>query len=144
MRINSLGNVGIGTTTPGTKLTVSGLTSSSGTDLVADSSGNFFLKSSSARFKKNIVDYSVDFKNILNVRPVKFQYIATGVSDIGFIAEEFEKLGLTDLLNYDKNGRPFSIKYHEISLYLIEVIKDHQKKIETLEKEIEEIRARLN
>lgn len=61
-----------------------------------DGSGNFYTLTSSARFKDNIRDYNTDFARILQVKPKAFNYKATGAPDIGYIAEEFEKLGLKE------------------------------------------------
>ncbi len=123
LKITSGGNVGIGTAAPGSRLSVSGLSESAGTNLVIDGNGNIFKASSSERYKENIENFSPDWTKILSLRPVFFQYRATGVKDIGYLAEDLDREELDDLVIYDKEGRPEAIKYDRISLYLIEAIK---------------------
>lgn len=52
---------------------------------------------------------------------------------MGFIAEEFDALGLTELVIYDDKGRPDAIDYANIPIYLLEVLKDQQIAIENQE-----------
>jgi hypothetical protein len=120
LNMDPSGNVGIGTTAPATKFAVAGLTSTAGTAIVVDANGNFYTSSSSARYKENIKDLNVDFSKILQVEPKSYNYKATGAKDLGYIAEEFNALGLTDLVLYDNQGRPDAIKYDRMGVYAIE------------------------
>jgi hypothetical protein len=123
LSVRNDGNIGIGTTNAQSKLAVSGLTESTGTNLVIDADGNIFKASSSERYKEDIQSFSTDFEKILEVDPKSFKYKATGASDIGYLAEDFDALGLYDLVIYDAEGRPDAIKYDRITLYLLEVVK---------------------
>jgi hypothetical protein len=114
-------------------LKATGTTSSTGTAMVMGTDGRIYMQTSSERFKKNIIPLKINFKQILNVKPVSYQYTQSNAKDIGYIAEEFEKLGLKDLLNYDAGGKPFSIKYDKLPLYIIEVLKDHEARLKALE-----------
>jgi hypothetical protein len=114
-------------------LMATGTTSSTGTGMVMGTDGRIYMLTSSLRFKKNIQDFNTNFRQILNVNPVSYEYKSTNAPDIGYIAEEFEKLGLKDLLNYDGEGKPFSIKYDKLPLYIIEVLKDHEARLKALE-----------
>ena len=78
---------------------------------------------SSARFKEDIEPLKDDFHKILEAKPKSFTWKENGEKGIGFIAEEFDALGLTDLVYYE-DGQPFSIRYELVPLYLLEVIKD--------------------
>ena len=80
--------------------------------------------------------FNNDFSKILNVEPKKFNYKGDNVKNIGYIAEDFDRIGLNELVVYDKFGRPDAISYDKISLYLIEVVKDQQKQIELLKEEV--------
>ncbi|MDD5595933.1 MAG: hypothetical protein PHY94_06820, partial [Candidatus Omnitrophica bacterium] len=60
----------------------------------------------------------------------------TRKADIGYIAEDFEALGLKDLVVYDDKGLASSIKYDRIPLYLVEIVKAQETKIADLEKRI--------
>ena len=46
---------------------------------------------------------------------------------------------MKDLVIYNNNGLPESIKYDRISLYLAEIIKDQQMQIELQQEQIEEL-----
>ncbi len=54
--------------------------------------------------------------------------------EIGYIAEEFEALGLKQLIFYDEDGSPRSICYRKIVLYIIEVIKELDQEVNNLKK----------
>lgn len=75
---------------------------------------------------------NANFAKILEVDPQAFTYKATGDQSFGYIAEDFDSLGLKNLVNYDKEGLPNSIKYDRIPIYLLEVIKEQQREITAL------------
>lgn len=111
----------------------------SGTNVVISlATGTLLKQSSSSRYKENIKSFSDGFFKILNVAPKKFNYKNTGQEEIGYIAEDFDKMGLNDLVIYDGEGRPDGIKYDKISLYLVEVVKEQQSQIEQQQKTLDE------
>ena len=123
------GNVGIGTTTPGTKLAISGLTGSvAGSQLIING-GNVYFLGSTRDIKDNIQPLNDDFSKILNASPVSFTDKATGMAGIGYIAEDFEDAGLQNLLVYE-NGKLVSLRYDLISVYNLEVIKKQEEQLE--------------
>ncbi|PIZ63364.1 hypothetical protein COY16_02170 [Candidatus Roizmanbacteria bacterium CG_4_10_14_0_2_um_filter_39_13] len=128
------GNVGIGTTSPGSKLSISGLGSSTGTTLVIDAAGNVWKDSSSARYKDNIQSFSADYSKVLQLNPVSYDFKKTNMHTIGYIAEEVDALGLSDLVVYDQSGRPDALKYDRLPIYLLEIMKDQQKSIGNLQR----------
>jgi trimeric autotransporter adhesin len=136
------GSVGIGTATPNTKLAVLGLPGT-GTAfnhlLVNPSTGDFYYGSSSKRYKEDIQDFKENFSKILEVKPKKYKDKASGQQEIGYIAEEFEEIGLNDLVIYNEEKKPNGLKYDRVSLYLVEVIKEQQKKISELEERIKNL-----
>lgn len=133
--INNYGNVGIGTANPGTRLAVAGLSgSSSGSYLryLTDGTGKIYYDSSSIKYKDHVELLKDDFNKVLRLEPRSFIDKATGNKEIGYIAEELDILGLKNLVAY-KNNEPDSIKYDRLVLYLIEVVKDQQKRIDEIE-----------
>lgn len=143
MRINSAGNVGIGTTAPTEKLDVNGTArlrgiSAGGTGtvpVVVDGNGKLWksgLSPSSRRYKTNIQDLESDTSKVLELRPVRFQWKTTGQEEIGLIAEEVEVIA-KDLVIYDQEGKPDAVKYDKVALYLLSVVKAQQQRIAALE-----------
>jgi len=98
------GSLGIGTTNPGSKLTIPNLSTGVGTAVVIDASGNFLKDSSSLRYKTNISPLNANFRKILELKPVSYTFKATNIDTVGYIAEEINDLGLSDLVVYDNNG----------------------------------------
>jgi hypothetical protein len=139
------GNVGINNTNPGTKFSVFGLTPTGLYSLVRvdTTTGNFYYDSSSARYKDNIEDLTDNFSTILKAQPRKFKWKKSGISDIGFIAEEFDALGLKSLVAYNKDGLPESIHYEKVPLYLLGVAKNQQAQIGDLKKENDALKQQL-
>ncbi len=141
--IDSDGDVGIGTTSPNTKLAVDGLTATASYNNVRvnTATGDFYYESSSERFKDNIQDFETDFDTILKVEPKTFVDVSSGQQEIGYIAEDFDELGLTDLVIYDANNNPNGINYELVSLYLLKVVEDQQSDIQALTERIEALGA---
>jgi hypothetical protein len=98
---------------------------------------------SSKRYKDNIKPFLTDFNLILKAEPKSYTDKATGDQNIGFIAEEFDEIGLKELVVYDEQGRPDSLNYDRVPIYLLEVIKDQRKEIADLKSRLEAIEAKL-
>jgi hypothetical protein len=145
MYLDSLGNVGIGTTDPGTKLAVDGLTGTTSYNNVKvnTATGDFYFEGSSKRYKENIGPLEDDFEKILEVKPNSFEDKASGQREVGYIAEDFDAMGLNNLVIYDINGRPDGLKYELVSLYLVEVMKDQVGALRELKAENEELKQRI-
>lgn len=97
--------------------------------------GAIVRTASSARYKQDIVDLSIDYEKILMIQPRLYRWIEE-VEDSsearhypGFIAEELHALGLTDFVSYSKdeegNIRPEGVYYGELTGALVLAIK-HQ------------------
>ncbi len=67
----------------------------------------------------------------------------SGRMGFGFIAEEIKELGLESLVLYDQDGRVESLKFKSIPFYTLQVVKRHEREVETLQAENEELRDRL-
>jgi len=93
---------------------------------------------SSRRFKKNIKKLEEDWNKALQLKPKSFIYKDdfAEIEQIGYIAEEVDKLGLRGLVVYDDDGKPEALNYHLLSVYAIEILKDQEKRIKTLEKKL--------
>ncbi len=135
--------VGIGTSNPGTRLSIVGLTSASAGSALIISGNNVYIQSSIRSLKDDIQPLNDDFGKILNTSPVSFTDKNTGMPGIGYIAEDFENAGLQNLLVYE-NGKLVSLRYDLISVYNLEVIKKQQEQIEKQQKMIEDQQKQLD
>lgn len=162
MRLTNTG-LGIGTKTPTTMLEVAGNVkissatkpalevdgglkfvgldkASTGDDLVVDLQGNVSRQVSSERFKENVIEFKDDFSKILSLNPVSFQSKQTGETGLGYIAEDLQAKDLKSLVGYDGDGKPFSVHYKLVPVYLLEVLKEQQKMIKQLQSEMAELK----
>jgi hypothetical protein len=102
-----------------------------------------YYQSSSEKYKDDIQPLTDDFDKILDAEPKSFIDKATGQRNIGFIAEQFDKLGLDNLVIY-KDGRPDALKYEMVSLYLLEVVKDVNAEKEELKQRIKVLETAIS
>jgi hypothetical protein len=127
MRITSTGNVGIGTTSPSTKLEVVGTITT--TSLV---------ETSSIKIKENVKTLDNPLDIIKKLRGVEYNRIGETYNEIGVIAEEVNDV-LPQVVNKDEEGNPTSVSYGRLTAILIEAIKKQDEQIEILRKRIEEL-----
>ena len=135
-----LGNIGIGTTTPGQKL-----------DIIAGSgrvqTGYGWLTNSDARFKKNIYTLTNCIKKVMAMRGVIFDLksdslnILTDRKNIGFIAQELENV-IPEVVVTGSDGFK-SVAYDKITAVLTEAIKEQQQQIESYKSENDNLKSQL-
>jgi len=118
-----------------------GLPSSGTADLTVDPNGNIAPQTSSLRFKENVELLNEDFQKILALEPKSFTYKDSGFRGIGYTAEEVDELQLNDLVSYDADGKPLSINYKLMPVYLLEIVKDQQRMIRELQAEVSELKS---
>jgi hypothetical protein len=98
--------------------------------------GELFIITSSRRYKTNIQDLKVDTDAVLALRPVSFECKRTGQKDIGLIAEEVDEQ-VKDLVIYNKDGSPESVKYDRLGVYLLAIAKQQQSQLGSKKQQIE-------
>lgn len=107
-----------------------------------DSDGTFGYQVSATKYKTNIQPAHNAIANaeaILQIEPKQWASLLElereGISTLsyGFIAEDFQDVGLDEVINYDENGDVDSLSYEKISMYLLEVIKKMNTRLEKLE-----------
>lgn len=106
-------------------------------------------ESSSRRYKDNIRPARWDeVSKVLNLEAVEYEmkdgHGPKGWSTVGFVAEDVERAGLKDLVTYDEEGRPDGVKYRKVAVYVNEVVKAQQQAIRELQRELAELRRRLD
>jgi hypothetical protein len=126
MRIKANGNVGIGTTNPGSyKLQVQGDTYVTGT----------LTEGSSIALKKNINPITDALNIINNLTGYTFDRTdSDATNQAGLIAEEVAEV-LPGVVSRDQEGNPSGVQYTKIIAYLVESIKE-------LKSELDELKSR--
>lgn len=154
LRVDSSGNIGIGTNAPDNKLTVQGTTHLIGTTTI---NGNLFIASgnsiscpscspaitSDERLKTDLKKLVNPIENLqlLNGYSYKFntqEYPERKMTDktqIGIVAQELEKV-YPELVETDVDGFK-KVNYSQFTAVLLEAIKQQQAQIDQLRKEVE-------
>lgn len=96
---------------------------------------------SSERYKKNIEPLKKgEAASILSVETKRYEmregYGPEGWTTIGLIAEELDEAGLSDIVIYNEEGMPDGVDYKKVALYTNEVVKEQQKVIQQLQKDM--------
>lgn len=114
-----------------------------------------FLYTSDKSLKKDIKSYSDALVKVLSLRGVEFKWIANGKKEIGFIAQEVEKVEPDLVENVESSGKTHkAVKYGNVVAMLVEAIKevvnkqderDHQvtQELNQLKAEIEALRKQV-
>ena len=125
-----------------------------GVPVLVSSSGQLGVASSSRSVKEDIREIAGASDGLMRLRPVAYKYKPqvdpTGLTQYGLIAEEVADV-YPDLVVYDRDGRPETVRYHLVNALLLnEVQKQHrtaeaqEKTIDQHKAEIEALKARLS
>ena len=82
-----------------------------------------YNSTSSKRFKTNITPITNALEILQKLEGVRYDWKETGNSDVGFIAEEVNKV-LPEVVLKDDNNEPLAIDYGKITSILIEAVKE--------------------
>jgi hypothetical protein len=126
---------------------VNGVTVSSGVAVYIDSNGQLGTVTSSRRFKEDVEDMGDVTADLMKLRPVTFRYKApyddgSRLRQYGLIAEEVAKV-LPDLVQFDKEGKPFTVRYNAVNAMLLDGYQQQQQQIERQKAQIEDQEARI-
>jgi trimeric autotransporter adhesin len=121
---------------------ISGVKVSGGVQVFINANGQLGTLTSSQRFKDNIKTIDADSEKLQQLRPVSFLYKDSAESgkhtlQYGLIAEEVAKV-YPELVQYDEDGKPFTVYYHLLTPLLLSQIQQQQFKIAKVESELEQ------
>jgi len=113
-------------------------------EIYTDSSitASSFLYSSDERLKTNIQPLQDSLSNILQLEGISFNWKENGQANIGLIAQDVEKV-FPELVSTDSEGMK-SVEYGNLVAVFVEAIKEQQKQIDVLRKEVEELKREIS
>jgi hypothetical protein len=109
----------------------------SGRAMQVTSAGLYGTASSTERRKHNIRPHAINAQALLQLEPVAFNYLKLldeeQNPEYGFLAEDADRLGLFELVGYDKDGLPDYFAYEKLPTFLLQIIKNQEARINALE-----------
>jgi len=123
---------------------ISGVRSSGGVQVYINSAGQLGTTTSSARFKKDIKSIDDVSGKLLQLNPVSFIYKEDEKNEVqyGLIAEEVAKV-YPELVQYDQEGKPFTVYYHLLTPLLLSELQKEHNKIDAQQTELLSLNHRL-
>ena len=97
------------------------------------------VETSAKKHKECIIPLQDQLDNIKKLKPVEFQWKENKAKDIGFIAEEVEKI-IPDVVSYEDNGDLHGIKYSKLTAVLVKAIQQQQDQIDKLKEEVKSLK----
>ncbi|MEX0909817.1 MAG: tail fiber domain-containing protein, partial [Candidatus Paceibacterota bacterium] len=141
IRIDSSGQVGIGTTSPSTTLHVAGdakiETISAGTgSAVCFDAGNVLVdcSASSIAYKTDVNSMTTATDEVMQMRPVTFKWKENGQEDFGFIAQEMAEVN--PLYATFKDGEVHGVHYSKLTSVIVKAMQEQNQRITTLEEKV--------
>jgi hypothetical protein len=113
---------------------LNGFVTINGRNLEAELALGKALPSSDERLKRNIHTITDPIEKVSSLRGVSFEYEETGQKQIGFIAQEVEKV-IPEIVGENYDGYK-GVQYQNVVGLLVEAIKEQQKQIDELKRKI--------
>ncbi len=127
-------------------------TTSSAANMMVTSNG-YFARSTSARKYKADIEIANDLilkaKRVLSIHPVSWldkAEIARGESRhryYGFIADEFDAAGLTEVVAYGEDDQIESLAYDRLTMYQNVILGEHELEIQRLKQEVSNLKTKV-
>jgi len=124
-------------------LSIGSLGAATATPLCIGVGGIVSSCSSSMRYKTNVLSLESGLDVIGRLRPVTFYWKSTNQEDLGLIAEEVEKVEPM-LVTRDKSGEIQGVKYTQLSVVIVNAIKQQQFQLARQQTRIEMQQAQIN
>ena len=128
---------------------IRGATVGSGLQVLVGGQGRLGTSTSSRRFKEEIRPMGDTSAALLTLSPVTFRYTEAATGDgerpleFGLIAEEVADL-YPDLVAYDDDGKPYSVRYHLLPAMLLNELQKLHGLLMEQQRELLELRAKLH
>jgi hypothetical protein len=127
---------------------INGVNASGGVEVYINSNGQLGTLKSSRRFKFDIKDIGAQSDRLMDLRPVAFRYKeaaedGTHPIQYGLIAEEVAKV-YPDLVQYDKQGKPFTVYYHLLTPMMLNELQKAQQQLAAQQTEISALKCGQN
>ncbi len=119
------------------------LGSSGSTDLCRNSAHQISSCSSSLRYKTSVQPFSGGLDVVRRLRPITFNWKDGGMRDVGFGAEDVEKIEPLFVTRNDK-GEIEGVKYRQLTTVLVNAVKEQQAQITAQKHTIEQQQQLLN
>jgi hypothetical protein len=101
---------------------ISGVTVSSGVQVVINGNGQLGTVTSSARYKQAIKPMAKSSEAIYSLHPVTYRYKKewdpAGIPQFGLVAEQVAEVA-PELVAYDEKGKPYSVRYQAVNAMLL-------------------------
>lgn len=133
------GSLVVGDATTLDTLIVDTLGSAGSLDVCRNLARQISTCSSSLRYKINVRPFFKGLETVQRLRPITFDWKAGGIKDIGFAAEEVEKVEPL-LTTRNDRGEIEGVKYAQITTVLVNAVKEQQQIIEQQQRQIEALK----
>jgi hypothetical protein len=141
------GDIRIGTAGSQTATFLAGIygTTVSGVEVFVNANGQLGTFTSSRRYKNDIKDMGDVSAKLMQLRPVTFRYKDSAEKgphalQYGLIAEEVAKV-YPDLVQFDKQGRPYTVNYHLLTPMLLNELQKEQRRLVAQKTELTAMKA---
>ena len=111
---------------------------SAGSTSLCRNASNFIAScSSSLRYKTDVQPFNGGLNLVNRLRPISFSWRNGGMRDVGFGAEDVEKVEPL-LVSYNDKGEIEGVKYAQLTTVLVNALKEQQAQIEAQQTQIRE------
>jgi len=124
---------------------INGVGVSGAVPVYINSSGQLGTVTSSQRFKYDIHNIGSTSDKLMDLRPVTFRYKEAADDgshplQYGLIAEEVAKV-YPDLVQYDKQGKPFTVYYHLLTPIMLDQLQKAHRQLEAQRTELDSLKT---
>jgi len=100
-------------------------------------------ETSTIKIKENVQSLTDEVTKIMQIRPVEFDYIETGIHSVGFIAEELNEI-YPDAVMRNDEGEPIGVAYADMVSPLTRALQQVVEKLNDLTARVEALEKNAN